>query len=820
MANAGIVERVRRAIPEAQRSQIPDAPDSVDPTNVVPRIVVVETADTELRTLKDLQAFVTERIRSLQGVDIRNVMTTLRAFEDGPKHPDSKRMLHELRTRAWGKAVLVRPVEGNGPIKTFRITQANYGAPKLGVIARGAPVAEQLVSVQLGDEVRIPAGTFEVIGVAHFEPDTDPENFRRMDLGHFELPERVWLEDVARQLRLRVEELLLLFRGETVEAPLAAPPPEVQRTDIERLGAHFYTRATALQEVLMRSDEGLAAVIGVAGSGKTSVALGRTKMLIDRVPEEDEPSLPFFRSETAMGFVLTGQLCDYLEKTCQQLALYDMPVQEFHQLRARLFELRRLDETGFEHATNEATHPLVGTMAWLRAADISIARLWATGLVEAVRDPPKERESAKKVVAKRSPEQEAALGRLWSDMVRGIEGVAASLGAVQQGARFHLERLVSKVDAVRRKFATELERAKEFTGPDNKELRQNIRSALRERIVRALRLPEAYSEVLSDSRATAYSAEVLRLAKGATPADASSAVAEAMKRLSDRKLTSADIDVLLGLAHVLSTGYRGRDDRDPISHLTEADWYSQVFIDEFQDFSEVQLFLMGAQANPERRTVTVVGDYAQKLHPGRRIDLAAAFPWSDESQARPGVLLENKRQTGWLAGLSQRFREEVLGDRPDTKIEFQQSGDRARAFHATADDLHEAIQAEVLRLPRHHSVAVICPTDSAARDLERALRDALGTSFRDTRHSKRGDLLRRYYVHFTTPAEAKGLEFDAAVVLAPESYDLNDPIQANACYVAISRPRKSLSLVGDLERLDPRWAPVLSSDLLEQIRST
>jgi hypothetical protein len=810
MGTSDLIKRLRLLLPESLLGLLPDEGVPLSSgEDAQPKAIVVEGAAGELLTLKRLQEFAAERIRAIRGVNFKDVMATLRAFDDGPKHPDSQRMLHELRTRAWGKTVLLRSSEG-GDVTIYRIAQANYGAPKLGVINRQAPVAEKLVSVRRGDQVELKAGTFDVIGVAHLEPDAAAENFRQMDLDREGLPDVVHLDDVARALQLRLEELVLLLRGDAAEEVSPEPIPDVQRSDVERLGAHFYTRATELQERLMRSDEGLAVVIGVAGSGKTSVALGRTKMLVDRILEDDEPQ--FYRSETAIGFVLTGQLCDYLAKTCQQLSLYDMPVQEFHQLRARLFELRRLDE-GFEQSVTDVTDPLPGTMAWLRAADAGVAQNLAKRMRDAVADAPKERETAKKVVAPRSKQQEAALERIWADMAQGIGRIATALeNSERREHRFQLERLASRVDSVRRAFAEALERDGSFTGAAHRELRQNIRSALRERLVRALRLPDAYAAMFVGPARDAF-AEAVRRELGEDSTRVSAAVNEAARRLSDRKLSVADVDALLALAHMVAIGYRGREDRDPISHLTEPDWYSQVFIDEFQDFNEVQLFLMAAQANPERQTVTVVGDSFQKLRGGRRVDLTKAFPWADATDTAPGVLVENKRQTGKLATLAQRFREDILGD-THSDIEFPDSGDRPRFLDTS--DVEDAIYQQVLRLPRHLSIAVICSEDSIARDLERSLRDRLGADFRDTRHSKRGDLLQRFYVHFTTAIEAKGLEFDAAVVAGLHDFDLDSPEQANALYVALSRPRHALTLIGMSSSTDERLRRLLQSELIER----
>ncbi|MFY1832169.1 hypothetical protein ACN47A_40085 [Myxococcus fulvus] len=798
-------------------NSIRDAPKNV--------LLSLESAARELDTVHRLLALVDEKDRSLKRRDLRESMVNQGPWNPPPKDEAAQiiQMLHELRTRAYGKLVALRPSNG-GAVRFYRIAQANYGFADIGVLNRLAPVCQQLVSAEVGDEVTLPAGTFEVLGVAHMERHTgleltaNADNFRRMELRHEELPTPAVFTDLARTFQASLEELLGQPMGEpqtaTQWAPASVPPREVQRGDAERLGAHFYTRTTRLQEALMqRSEEGLAVILGVAGSGKTSVALGRTKVLCDQIPEANEARI--YTPETAVGFVLSSQLCTYLEKTCQLLSLYDMPVQEYHQLRSRLFEYRRLDDSGFERHVAGGTGEHEGTMAWLRVVDASVAAHLSRALREALAQPPSERENARRTVARRTAAQEETLAVLWRGLSRSVESLTEqSLNLLRAGNRFHLEGLAARLDDVRAKFAQELEAAPTWTGVEHRELRQNVRNSVRERVIRALRLPEAYASALANPASLRQALEKLG---GIREEEAAELVNRASGRVGDRRLSDADVDVLLSLAHVMSIGYRGRADRDPISHLAEPDWQSQVFIDEFQDFTEVQLFLMGAQAHPDRQTVTVVGDFHQKLSSGRRVDLAAAFPWSTPEEARPGILLENKRQTGPLARLSQRFRETVLGDLPGEAPTFGPGDIHPRIVGAERVELADTVYEEVVRIPRQLSVAVVCANENLARELERALRDRLGADFRQTRLSTRADLLARFYVHFTTALDAKGLEFDAVVVAGAEEFKLDDAAEANACYVALSRPRSVLSIVGDPSRLAPAWKQFASEGLVETV---
>jgi len=50
------------------------------------------------------------------------------------------------------------------------------------------------------------------------------------------------------------------------------------------------------------------------------------------------------------------------------------------------------------------------------------------------------------------------------------------------------------------------------------------------------------------------------------------------------------------------------------------------------------------------------------------------------------------------------------------------------------------------------------------------------------------------FIRSPQPRSTKGVECDAVVVADVGAIDVMDPVAANACYVAVSRPRESLSL--------------------------
>jgi hypothetical protein len=761
----------------------------------------------ELEVLTRLRTKAREKQRELGRRDLRDVMaepSMLARVRDNS--PESISLLQELEQRAFGKSVTLRRLE-NGASKTYRVAQANYGFPELTVLNRLSPVASKLVPARLRDKIEMPVGGLhEVIGLGYLEPQriaVDRESdFTRADLIADGLDVRI---EGARTTLARL--LWHLFDGleasdEVATFDFTPPQEDLVRADEASLSARFYTRTTELQEALLRRDSsGLVVVHGVAGSGKTSVALGRAKVLCDRGPAEGEAEPDFFRPGTAIGFVLSDQLSAYLKRTCALLSLHEMPIREYHAFRRELMDLRKLDDhDGFKGTSDNGTEaPLLGRMVWLRAVDRRIARHLAEALREAVAEIPGEAAGrrADRTTGPRTSSQNAELESCWTELRSGVEMVCR--GLERTDSETPTRGLVQRLDDLRAQFAEALAKKRSWAvdgqvGSERQQrqaLRQNVRNALRERLTRALRLPSLYAAVVAES-----SLELeLTGQRGIEPSEVTEGLRAVRRRLNDRRLSDGDLDVLLAILHLMTTGYSGRNDQDPISHLVQSPRYSQVFIDEYQDFNEIQLFLMGQAADPRRDAVTVVGDLCQRLSGAAVPDLAACFPGARRENTVPHVLLDNLRQQGRLAKLSQLTRELLLGE-PHAELGFPETGAAPRYIATRRDRWADAVLNAVVDVRRDHSVAVLCPNRAMAAELQRELADDLRETYRDSMMSGHADLVRRFYVHFTTPLEAKGLEFDAVVVAGVDDFNLRSATEVNALYVAISRPRESLALIG------------------------
>ncbi|WP_291695430.1 ATP-binding domain-containing protein [Bradyrhizobium sp.] len=92
------------------------------------------------------------------------------------------------------------------------------------------------------------------------------------------------------------------------------------------------------------------------------------------------------------------------------------------------------------------------------------------------------------------------------------------------------------------------------------------------------------------------------------------------------------------------------------------------------------------------------------------------------------------------------------------------------------------------------TVAVILPSEAAARCWYDLLNEDLSAYHRPALLSHRDDLTRRNDIHFTEVVEAKGLEFDVVIIPDLAMFELETAVGCNQLYVAISRPRHALLL--------------------------
>lgn len=283
-----------------------------------------------------------------------------------------------------------------------------------------------------------------------------------------------------------------------------------------------------------------------------------------------------------------------------------------------------------------------------------------------------------------------------------------------------------------------------------------------------------------------------------------SLVTQISEQLNHKKLADEDVDLLLCLYHLIGRGYEGN-----IGQLVTPPPYQAVFVDEVQDFTEQQVYLMVEQARPEYFAVTVVGDIAQKLHNGSSIDVRACFPGRGIQTVQ---LSKNMRQceVPGIAWFSARFRTELqgghLGEIPDDELlnrlienPDELYGPELKSYSDESELVEQTVKLLQNARPRQ-TAAVILPNTDMAKRFHAACKTALAEHMVDAELSERIDLSRRHVRHFTAVTNAKGLEFDLVILPYFEQYDLTDTQHLNRLYVALTRARQQLVLISHNSR--------------------
>lgn len=270
-----------------------------------------------------------------------------------------------------------------------------------------------------------------------------------------------------------------------------------------------------------------------------------------------------------------------------------------------------------------------------------------------------------------------------------------------------------------------------------------------------------------------------------------------LERLEEQRLCDTDIDLLLCLAHDLSAGVAAKL---PAS-LREAPFYQSVFVDEVQDFSEQQIYLMTSQADPRYSAITVVGDRSQQLLRNEEMHIADCFPIGKRPELV--ALDENLRQKGQpdLAALSTVLRQ-LFERGADTDVQqldaallhdqvSEQGAYTLRGF-ARREEEFRHLSEVIAAIPENQSVAVVLPDQETARSLHALCAQELEGSFRKMSVSEQIDLSKKYLVHFTSVLHVKGLEFDVVLLPMIDQYDLGQPVFRNRLYVGCTRARQQL----------------------------
>ncbi len=762
----------------------------------------------------------------------------------------------ELRSRGYGKSLVV--MDESERLHEYRISQANWTV-KCGdsyVVNRLAPVAGMLVSAKVGDVLELPKiGEVEVIsekllsGWNHIESDihqlinTDEltENKPQTVSGGKRQVSH-WIQNAegmveGQSLNGDVTTVqsddIRVSGGDAVQAISDETELYIDPLREQSLAADFYTRTTREQEELIRQPQsGVVAVEGVAGSGKTSVGLGRLKALHDAQysPQDSEEFTDFFNDKSRMrAFVLSPQLKSYLKRTLDELHLTNLPISDYEEFRKQLIS-HHAKLLAFK-IPGAMTQNAKFSLARLECPDICHTRSWVDLLDKALlagmrleildkldwflsRDlkvlPPNKAGGQvlhyEELISNWILEAKAQIQSLFerkrqsntlSCMELGRELETIFRGRQQQlqqattlyfnpvQKQWSLTRVIDDINPLSIKPWSS-----EGIGSENSEKLKRVRERLIARMRDSLLMESA-----SFKGVPTYIQAGIKLSDQEGVQDTNLSLL--LTRLADSKLAQADIDAMLVLSEALCfTSIRSRSavdsSKDPVDLYRAFSRCTAVFIDEFQDFTEVQVSLMGLMADPKKNCITVVGDFCQQLSQRRIRDLNKCF--IGLSSIKPFKLLENKRQTQNLASFSLFVRSKLEAGFNDIPPYIDTKGELERLSISESEWI-DFFNEELSNIHPSKSVAVIFPSRELA---EVAYREIGGEyqSLRDIQLSLDGrDLTKAFTAHFTTALPTKGLEFDVVFVPYFNRFDFADPISANSAYVAVSRAKERLVMM-------------------------
>jgi len=267
-----------------------------------------------------------------------------------------------------------------------------------------------------------------------------------------------------------------------------------------------------------------------------------------------------------------------------------------------------------------------------------------------------------------------------------------------------------------------------------------------------------------------------------TAREAASLYRQSADRVSEERFSPTDVPLL--------------DELDDLIGPERVRRFRHVVVDEAQDLSPMQL------RSVVRRTtggsVTLLGDVAQSTgrHPASSWDrVAAPFPEAVLAELSIGYRVPAEIFE-FAAELLPRIAPELA-----PPVAIRRTGATPELFECAPDSLVEFTTDHLVSADRSRSVAVIAPPDLVpeiaarlgdAAVTVRGVDDELGAS-----------------TTVLAPQQAKGLEFDHVVVVAPERIAESGLIGLRSLYVALTRATQRLTVVhqGDplAESVEVTW---------------
>ncbi|WP_167047284.1 UvrD-helicase domain-containing protein [Salinibacterium sp. ZJ454] len=258
---------------------------------------------------------------------------------------------------------------------------------------------------------------------------------------------------------------------------------------------------------------------------------------------------------------------------------------------------------------------------------------------------------------------------------------------------------------------------------------------------------------------------------------------------AEQAIQNMDVEGMVS-AEALAAGFAPSAERLSAAERASSDrtWtYGHIVVDEAQELSPMQWRVL-LRRGP-MRSFTIVGDIAQAS------SAAAAASWSDAlgtltTEFRLEELTVNYRTPSQITDAAERFaRAHGLPITPSTAVRRSEW----EIFRRGIDDagLLDAALAAVQEdrgIDDRGTVAVIAD-DALVPELYQHLRTALGADV------ALGSASLARPISVLSPQTSKGLEFDAVVLVDPDSIERAGSRGASALYVAATRPTQRLHIV-------------------------
>lgn len=744
----------------------------------------------------------------------------------------------ELAHHCYGRTVTGSDTDDNDRAVgrfTYRITQANVGDASCGIVARNSPLASQLVTVQAGEvaEVDVPRGTrcLKVDEVRIFEgpssllAPSQPTNFRLMTLRRANLRTPITVSDLSGFIRaIEGPSSGVLGTGDTsvASAELPTSDRDFQRgladrridtrdptwlddwsgiylgaSDVRSLGHQFFTRTTSDQERALNNPRGVTFVEGIAGAGKTSVALGRLKFFANFATGENREHYGLqtaaesdFSPAGMTGFVLNHSLKRYLHETAIELGLERLPIWDFPEFRSHLSNQFGLTQV---FKRSKAAAPTVRTkLAWLRAIDAALANAAGVKLESLALKAPDIAQTVRDCILRLSKGLVGAKPYA-NDAAFHLAGLARRVAEEVMTVEFRAREAAIRERMKQEKFTLELER--DLVRVQTEEERGLISPFVRT-LLSLLAVQDLFVTAIEHQEFPEFVREAFERVDDAALVEGLDDAIENL-RLSvlqqeeggRRALTDGDLVVLISAAALIADGYENPDAQLRFFQLRRN---TGAFIDEVQDFTEIEIFLMGMSVKREYSQITLSGDRCQRLQKDGSTNYQDLFPLVPKPQHNRSIFLDhNFRQRDQLAAVSRGFRAVLQAD---GRIDRSEDATYPAAVYSfsSREQMATLVVRRLQSVDPYATVAIVVPTEQEAKEWFDLVGEELASGHRPALLSRRDDLTRRVDIHVTAVAETKGLEFDVVVVPDLSSFALDNEIGRNEAYVAVSRAKFAL----------------------------